>query len=427
MNSPETKTPLASPRLLGNYHMLEKIGKGGMGTVYKARHAIDGRVVAVKVARTHVVQEPTLLRRFAGEYDLTRQLSHPHLVEMLGYHEDAKHPYLVMEYVDGPSLDQRLKKQPPMSEKDAVPWALQIADALAYLHRNHILHRDIKPANILFTSQGQAKLGDLGLMKDTEASVLLTKSNIGLGTANFAPAEQFENARRVDHRCDIYALAGTLYFALTGEFPFGAGGPYTILQRKLDNQFVAPRHLAPGLSEPVDAAIRMALNADVSRRPKNSRAFADLLQGKSCPDDLDALPGLKPSDRRSIDTRTLFESKWKNRRVAVRHPIEMGLVCSLFNTMSDVPLPCHLIDISTHGLCMTLSRHHKPATALEVRINDGSGAAFPHALIVRWVKPHGLQWMHGCAFETPLTVEQLEDLCLATSEHTATLKSTKPA
>jgi serine/threonine protein kinase len=411
------------PRLLGYYHMLEKIGKGGMGTVYRARHATDGRIVAVKVARTHVIQEPVLLARFAGEYDHAKLLRHSNLVEMLGYEGNVKYPYLVMEYVDGPSLEQRLKQQPPMDQETAVAWALQIADALSYLHRNHIIHRDIKPANILFTSKNQAKLGDLGLMKDTEASALLTQSNTGLGTANFAPPEQFENARRVDPRSDLYALAGTLFFALTGECPFGTGGPYTILQRKLDNQFVSPRHLVAGLSDHVDAAIRMALNADPLRRPKNARAFADMLAGKRLPDDLDSLPGLKKTDRRSIDTRTLFESKWKDRRVAVRHPVEMRLICSLYNTMTDVPLPCHLVDVSTHGLCMTLCRHHKQGTVLEVRVNDDSSVAFPYPLIVRWVRPHGLQWMHGCAFETPLAVEQLEDLCLATTEHTSKLNA----
>ncbi len=423
MKSSQLPSQTSIPRLLGNYHMLEKIGQGGMGTVYKARHALDGAIVAIKVARSHVIQEPTLLKRFAGEYDNSKQLNHPHLVKMLGYDGGVKYPYLVMEYVDGQSLEQRQKKQPPMPEQPAVVWATQIADALAYLHRSHIIHRDIKPANILFTSRNQAKLGDLGLMKDTEASVLLTQSNIGLGTANFAPPEQFENACRVDHRCDVYALAGSLYFALTGECPFGVGGPYTILQRKVDNQFVAPRHLVPGLSPRVDAAIRMALDADVSRRPKNIRAFADLLTGRKIVEDADLLPGLKPTDRRSVDSRVLFESKWKDRRVAVRHPMEMRLLCGLHNAMHDVPLPCHLVDISTHGLCMTLSRHHKPGVAVEVRVSDGSSVAFPHALIVRWVRPHGLKWMHGCAFETPLLVAELEDLCLATSEHTSKLNA----
>src|SRR5262245_44961367 len=165
----------ARRRYVGEFELLEKIGQGAMGTVYRARHGHTGEIVAIKVASPAVVKDERLKRRFEREYSRIQALAHPNLVKVLATGTQEQTPYLIMELIDGPSLAEHLKNHKQLSEHQSIAIALQVAEGLAYLHRRHIIHRDLKPGNILLTSEGVAKVADLGLIKDLDSLTRLTK------------------------------------------------------------------------------------------------------------------------------------------------------------------------------------------------------------------------------------------------------------
>jgi serine/threonine protein kinase len=186
-----------------------------------------------------------------------------------------------MEFVDGETLGQRIERDGPMLEKEAIKIIAQIAQALYRAHRDKLIHRDVKPDNILMTKDGQAKLTDLGLVKEVEADLNLTRTGRGLGTPHFMAPEQFKNAKNVDARCDIYSLGATLYMMVTGEMPFHNSGPLDAYLKKIENKFAPPRALVPSLSERIDWAIRRAMSADPGDRPATCREFVEDLTGRS--------------------------------------------------------------------------------------------------------------------------------------------------
>ncbi len=202
--------------ILGPYDLLQQIGAGGMGVVYQARHRGTGQIVAIKVMGAEPAKTPLLAKRFEQECAVARRLRHPHIVQGLDFGVGEGRPYLVMEYVDGQSLGERLRKSGALPQDLAIRIGIQVADALQSAHHHHLIHRDVKPDNILLTKDCQSKLTDLGLIKDMSAGLNLTMSHMTLGTIAYAAPEQFEDAKKVDVRSDIYALAACLYHALTG-------------------------------------------------------------------------------------------------------------------------------------------------------------------------------------------------------------------
>ncbi len=273
-----SRPPLQS---VGNYDLVEKIAEGGMGTVYKARHRDSGEIVAIKVVAQHMVSNPVLLKRFEQEYNAAKQLNHPNIVRAIEYGVTGSTPYLVMEYVNGDSLGQKINRDGKLPEKDAIRLIAQVAQGLHRAHKEKLIHRDVKPDNILVTPDGQAKLTDLGLVKEIEADLNLTRTGRGLGTPHFMAPEQFKNAKNVDPRCDIYSLGATLYMMVTGEMPFKSSGPLDAYMKKIENKLTPPRQLVPTLSERIDWAIRRSMSADPDQRPATCREFVEDLTGRS--------------------------------------------------------------------------------------------------------------------------------------------------
>ncbi|HEV3119213.1 MAG TPA: serine/threonine-protein kinase [Gemmataceae bacterium] len=273
----------AGPALqsVGNYDLVEKIADGGMGTVYKGRHRITGAIVAIKVVAAHMTGNQVLLKRFEQEYVAARQLNHPNIVKALEFGSAGSTPYLVMEFVDGESLGKKLEREGKMPEKEALKLIAQVAQGLHRAHKEKLIHRDVKPDNILVSRDGQAKLADLGLVKEVEADLNLTRTGRGLGTPHFMAPEQFKNAKNVDPRCDIYSLGATLYMMVTGEMPFRSSGPLDAYMKKIDNKLIPPRELNPALSERLDWAIRRAMSPDPEQRPVTCREFVEDLTGRS--------------------------------------------------------------------------------------------------------------------------------------------------
>ncbi len=272
---------LDTVKSVGNYDLLEKIAEGGMGAIYRGRQRETGTIVAIKIMAPHLTKNPLLLKRFEQEFRAASRLDHPNIVRALDYSDNGNSPYLVMEFVEGESLGQKLERQGRMSEADAIRLIGQVAQGLHRAHKQNLVHRDVKPDNILVTNDGVAKLADLGLVKETETDLNLTRTGRGLGTPHFMAPEQFRNAKNADIRCDVYSLGATLYQMVTGELPFRSNGPLDAWMKKIRNELVMPRQLVPELSERVEQAICRAMDADPDKRPASCREFIEDLTGRS--------------------------------------------------------------------------------------------------------------------------------------------------
>jgi len=220
---------------MGDYTLVDEIGRGATSTVYKAVTGETSQTVALKVLHDDLTRNQDLVARFIREAQAGLKLSHPNLVKMLGSGQDHGWLYIAMEYVDGPSLEQELEKLPPgygLAADVCVDLAIQTAMALDHAHGNGVVHRDVKPSNILLDCEARAKLADLGLAKLMDDSGLstLTKSGLGLGTLNYAAPEQTDNAKEADARSDIYSLGATLYHMALGRPPFEAASPIELVR-----------------------------------------------------------------------------------------------------------------------------------------------------------------------------------------------------
>lgn len=266
---------------ISHYDLLEKIAEGGMGSVYKGRDRFTDQIVAIKVVPPHLLSNNVFLRRFEQEYNAARTLDHPNVVKALDFGREAGTPYLVMEFVEGESLGSRLERLHALPEDEAVRLIAQVAHGLAKAHQLGLIHRDVKPDNILITFDGQAKLTDLGLVKELDADLNLTRTGRGLGTPHFMSPEQFRNAKNADARCDIYSLAATLYMMVTGELPFKALSPLDAWMKKVRDELPTPRTIRPTLSERIDWAIRRSMSADPNQRAASCEEFLEDLRGCS--------------------------------------------------------------------------------------------------------------------------------------------------
>jgi serine/threonine protein kinase len=266
---------------VSSYDLIEAIAEGGMGTVYKGKHRDTGQIVAIKIVPEGMANNQTLLKRFEKEFRAASNLDHPNVVRALEYGVLGGRPYLVMEFVDGESLGQRIERDGRIPENEAVQIIALAAQGLHHAHKNGMIHRDIKPDNIMVTKDGQVKLADLGLVKEADNDINLTRTGRGLGTPHFMAPEQFRNAKNADVKCDIYSLGATLYQMVTGELPFRSLGPLDAWMKKINNELMPPRQVVPTLSERIDWAILRAMSADPEKRPDSCREFVEDLTGQS--------------------------------------------------------------------------------------------------------------------------------------------------
>lgn len=269
------------PETIGSYDLIAKVAEGGMGTVYKGRHRDTGLIVAIKIVPSTLANNHVLLKRFEQEFRAASSLNHPNIVRALDFCGTGSHPYLVMEFVEGESLGQKLEREGRIAEPDAVRLIAQVCQGLHRAHKQGLIHRDVKPDNVMVTPDGQARLTDLGLVKERDTELNLTRTGRGLGTPHYMAPEQFRNAKNVDVRSDIYSLGATLYHMVTGELPFKSLGPLDAWMKKVHNEIDPPRKLVPTLSDRVDWAIRRAMSSDPLERPATCREFFEDLTGKS--------------------------------------------------------------------------------------------------------------------------------------------------
>jgi serine/threonine protein kinase len=206
--------------------IIELLGMGGMGMVYKARQPRLDRFVALKILPLESAAHPSFAERFNREAKALAKLNNPGIVDVYDFGQTLQYYYFVMEYVDGMNLRRLLNTQ-TVTPRQALELVVQICTSLQYAHDEGVVHRDIKPENILINKKGQVKIADFGLAKmlGTTPDTALTMSQAAMGTMNYMAPEQRENAQGVDHRADIYSLGVVFYEMLTGEVPMGRFEP----------------------------------------------------------------------------------------------------------------------------------------------------------------------------------------------------------
>ena len=218
--------------MIGEFRVVKKLGQGGMGAVYKARHEALDRDVALKVLAPNLAANKSFVDRFLREARIQAKLDHPHIVKCYHIGEHKGLPYLALEYIDGGSVQACVEKLGKLSVGDAVHITLACAYALQHAHEQNMIHRDIKPDNLLISKKGVVKLADLGLAKATDENLSLTQSGTGAGTPYYMSPEQTRNAKHCDGRTDVYSMGVMLYVLLTGKMPFQGTTTVELLQSK---------------------------------------------------------------------------------------------------------------------------------------------------------------------------------------------------
>ena len=253
--------------------IVKKLGQGGMGSVYLARHETLGIFRAIKVLSGALyVRGGEFIRRFIQEAKIACSINHPNIVNVLdvGEDKDRNFCYIIMEYVDGGTVRDVLRKTPRLTETDALIITEAVAEALQAASEQKIVHRDIKPDNIMLTRRGEVKLADLGIARNTDDNVQLTKSHVMTGTPAYLPPEQAQDAHSVDVRADIYSLGATLYEMLTGQIPYPGKNTYDILAKLVSEPVPDPRSLVDNISAPTAKLVMRMLAKNAKQRPDNA-------------------------------------------------------------------------------------------------------------------------------------------------------------
>jgi serine/threonine protein kinase len=272
--------------LIGNYLILEKLGQGGMGVVFKARHRRVGRVGALKILPPSFARDKSAVVRFRREVRAAGRVKHPNVVAAQDADEDRGVHFLVMDYVEGRDLDRVVRERGPLSVIEAVDYLIQAARGLEAAHAQGIIHRDIKPGNLMLDADGTVRVLDLGLAPIVDTANpfnkttggRLTASGMYMGTIDYMAPEQAQDSHRADHRADIYSLGCTLYYLLTGREPFPGD---TVLKRMIAHrERPAPslRTARPGIPPKLEAAYVKMMAKRPEARPASMTELISILE-----------------------------------------------------------------------------------------------------------------------------------------------------
>src|SRR4051794_33243205 len=274
MSNGETNSAEKPELTIGSYRLLEPLGSGGMSSVYRAEHIGSGHEVAVKILPRSLAKTPSMLQRFLREAESAEALEHPNIVAIYDRGVDQGRHYLVLEYVAGGDLHDRVRNEGPLGIADAVAVLGRVAEGLQYASARGLIHRDIKPANVLLSPDGEVKLIDLGLaLKFESEDERVTRDGTTVGTVDYMAPEQARDSRATSERSDIYSLGCTIYYLLTGSPPFPGGDIADKLSRHCTMPAPDPCALRPEVPRTLGLLVRKML----AKRPENRfRDYAEL-------------------------------------------------------------------------------------------------------------------------------------------------------
>jgi len=294
------------PLVIGDYVIQEKIGEGGMGTVFKAQHRLMKRTVAVKKMTAAIGEDDSALKRFEREVEISASLNHINVVAALDAREKNGTHYLIMEYVPGQALSQIVQDRGPLPVDVALGYIIQAATGCAHAHNRGIIHRDIKPSNIVIGSDDVVKILDMGLARldlPQRESLLATKNpltsaGIIIGTLDYMSPEQALDSHGVDHRTDIYSLGCTLHFLLTGQPVYSGCSPMEKLVAHREQPVPSLSSARMGVSQELDDVFRRMVAKQANDRFVTMDQVIDALQ--SCRRSADGAVISEPSIQRSV-------------------------------------------------------------------------------------------------------------------------------
>ncbi len=268
--------------VLKNYRVLRKLGQGGMGMVYLAEDVVLCRQVALKFLAPYLIQDPEIMGRFRAEARNQARLAHPHITLVYAFQEFEDQAFLVLEYLDGETLESRIQRQGKIPVQESAAIMRDILSAMEYAHKKGVVHRDIKPGNIGFTSDGRVKLMDFGIALDLDETQRLTRTGHTLGTPHYMAPEQILG-HPADARADIYALGVTLFEMLTGRMPF-EGSDYEVRVAQINNPPPSPCATGcPDLPAAIEKVVIKAMAKDPAERFATAGEFRRALEEAASP------------------------------------------------------------------------------------------------------------------------------------------------
>lgn len=262
--------------LNGRYEILERLGGGGMAVVFKGRDNFLGRPVSIKVLREQFATDGEFLQRFRREAQAVASLSHPNIVSLFDVGQDGNTHYLVMEYVEGETLKDKIAQEGPLPVAVAVDIASQILAGLEQAHRKRVVHRDIKPHNILITPGGQVKVTDFGIARAMDGSTLVHTGGI-VGSAYYFSPEQ-ARGQPADARSDLYSVGVVLYEMLAGSVPFDGENPLSVAIKHIQEEPPPLRRANPAVPAALEQVVRRALSKEPERRFQSAEEFRNALR-----------------------------------------------------------------------------------------------------------------------------------------------------
>jgi serine/threonine protein kinase len=284
-------------RRIGSWVLQREIGRGGMGSVFKAEHVSLHTPAAVKVLSPGVEAEESFRRRFQREAELQAQLRHPNVARVLDYLEDDGHWFLIIDYLDRGSLGDLLARGESVPHIQALEWTRQALAGLGHAHAHGIVHRDIKPANLLLADNGELVVADFGIARGNGAAGLTTTGAV-VGTPHYMSPEQIVTPERVDRRSDIYSLGIVLYEMLAGQKPFDAPSQFAVLQAQVSTPPPPLHTIDSSISPDLEAVVVRALSKNPADRYDDCASMAR---------DLDRRPHVPPTSGATLHASVLFQ------------------------------------------------------------------------------------------------------------------------
>ena len=265
--------------ILNRYKLVQKVGEGGMGVVYKAQCTLLNRFVAVKILKAELNDYEDFIAMFKREANSIASLSHTNIVNIYDAGSENNINFIVMEYINGKTLKQVIKEKGRFSYSETIYISLQIAKALEYAHKNNIVHRDIKPDNILITDDNIVKLTDFGIAKVTDSATITNSNNI-MGSVHYFSPEQAKG-KFVDCRTDIYSLGIVMYEMITGKVPFNAHVSISVAMMHIQEPVIPPREIITNIPENINKVILKTLEKEPINRFQTATELSEILNAIS--------------------------------------------------------------------------------------------------------------------------------------------------